>query len=51
MGTDELIFYGGLALAGVSLAAGLAGYVVFRIRYNRMQARFDEEYGPRIDKL
>ncbi len=43
--TNEMMFYGGIALAALS-AAGLAVYLLlFRLRKQRLNMRLDEEYG------
>lgn len=41
----EMLFYGGIALMGVSAASGVIAIIVFKLRSIRLNARLDGEYG------
>ncbi|MDR1641514.1 MAG: hypothetical protein LBT59_17615 [Clostridiales bacterium] len=41
----EILFYGGLILAGFALAAGIATAAVLYFRWKRLSAKLDAEYG------
>lgn len=43
--TDEFMFYGGMALAGGTLLAGLLYFCISQIKKTRLNAQLDEEYG------
>ncbi|MCI8465280.1 MAG: hypothetical protein HFI63_05425 [Lachnospiraceae bacterium] len=45
--SDEVLFYGGIALTACTLAAAAATVLVFKIRTRRLRARLTEEYGPK----
>lgn len=42
----EVLFYGGLALMGVSAVSGLIAFLALRGQRRRLRERLDEEYGP-----
>lgn len=42
----EVLFYGGLALMGVSAASGLIALLILRGQKRRLRERLDGEYGP-----
>lgn len=42
---NEALFYGGTALAAVSLLAGVISLFLCRIKRIRLEAQMDEEYG------
>ena len=42
----EVLFYGGLALMGVSAASGLIALLILWGQKRRLQERLDGEYGP-----
>lgn len=46
---DTILFYGGIALAGVSLLAGMACAVILKISYIRLNVCLDEEYGKKSE--
>ncbi len=43
--TDELLFYGGLILAGGSLVTAVFCFCIFQMNKIRLIARLDMEYG------
>lgn len=43
--TNEVMFYGGIIIAGSSLAAAVIYLVVSHIRKIRIDMQLDEEYG------
>ena len=48
--TDELLFYGGMAIAACSLLALLLCVCIFQIKKVRLNARLDAEYGEQKKK-
>lgn len=44
--TDEVLFYGGLVTAGVSLIMLILSVLIGRIRKLRLNMKLDAEYGP-----
>ena len=45
--SNELFYYGGIALAGLALFAGIISAFVIKIRTMRLHTRFDQEYGEK----
>lgn len=45
--SDSVIFYGGIALAGVSALLAIISIPVFLGRKKRLRMELDEEYGKR----
>ena len=43
--SDEMILYCGLIIASVSILSGIAYLAIYRIRKNKLNAKFDAEYG------
>ena len=48
--SDELLFYGGMAVAGCSLLAMILCLCMSQVRKVRLNARLDAEYGERKKK-
>lgn len=48
--TNEILFYGGIAVAIASLAAALLYFCITQIKKVRLDARLDAEYGERTHK-
>lgn len=46
---DTVLFYGGIALAGASLLAGIICMVILKISYIRLNVCLDEEYGKKSE--
>lgn len=44
---NEMLFYGGLALAGIAAVLGLAALLLFHLLDRQLAAKLDEEYGKR----
>ena len=47
MSMYELMLYIGIAVAGISVAAGITAFVVLLVSKRRLNAKLDEEYGTR----
>ncbi len=47
--TNEILFYGGLAISGISALAAVTCLVCSIMGKTRLEARLDEEYGKRSD--
>lgn len=45
---DEMMFYGGIAVAAAALIVGIVCILVFKIKKIRLDAQFDVEYGAEI---
>jgi len=45
--TDEILFYGGIAIAAISLIAAIFYFSLSQIRRIRLNARLDAEYGEK----
>lgn len=45
MGIDEMLFYGGGAVAGAAVVVGIICFLVSRLRKAKLNARLDKEYG------
>ncbi|MBS6722583.1 MAG: hypothetical protein KH268_06250 [Clostridiales bacterium] len=45
MGVNEMLFYGGIALAIFSLAAAGVFYFLFKRKWKRLQEEMNQEYG------
>lgn len=43
--SDEMILYSGLIIASASILTAIAYYLIYKIRKNRLNAKFDAEYG------
>lgn len=43
--TNEALFYGGIAVAGCSLAAAVIYFSIAYVRWIRLNIKLDEEYG------
>jgi len=43
--TDEMIFYGGLAISAVTLVSGIICLLLLKMKRIRLDAQFDAEYG------
>lgn len=43
--TDELLFYGGIALAGGALLLSIVSFLILQIHSIRLNGQLDEEYG------
>lgn len=48
--TDEILFYGGLIMGGIVLAALVVYLCVSRVGLAKLNARLDAEYGEREKK-
>lgn len=48
--SDELLFYGGIVVTACACVGAVIAVAVARIRTLRLNARLDEEYGPKIKK-
>ena len=50
--TDEMLFYGGVVVAGIVLVLAIILFVIFYIDKIKLNLKFDKEYGeiPRIQK-
>lgn len=44
---SELLFYGGIAVMAAALLAAVVAAVILRISGKRLQARLEEEFGPK----
>lgn len=44
--SNELIFYSGLIITGITVIAAVIFFFVSRISGRRLKAKLDEEYGP-----
>lgn len=44
---DAVLFYGGIALAGTALLAGILCIVLLKISFIRLNVYLDEEYGKK----
>ena len=49
--SDEMILYVGLIVAAVSILAGIIYYVIYKIQRQKLNAKFDVEYGEVQKKL
>ncbi len=47
---NEMLFYGGIALAAAALLAGLIFFCISQVIGTRLMAQLDSEYGPRVDE-
>lgn len=45
MGFDELLFYGGLLLAGIFFLFGIIAAFLLKLQHMRLERKLDEEYG------
>lgn len=45
--TNEVLFYGGMIVAGGSAAAALIYFILAYVRWIRLSIKLDEEYGKR----
>lgn len=45
--TNEMIFYGGIATAGVSALAAIIFLFIFKMKKIKLNAQLDQEYGKR----
>lgn len=43
--TNELLFYGGIIVAGGSVAAAAIYFILAYVRWTRLSIKLDEEYG------
>lgn len=43
--SSSILFYGGLALAGLAAAGGIFAAVLFHVLRARLRKRLEEEYG------
>ena len=43
--TDEILFYGGLILAGLAGVSGIIYFLLYRIKRMRLESQMDKEYG------
>lgn len=48
--TDELLFYGGAVCAAAAFLAEIVCLLLFRIKKLRLDAKMDQEYGPKESK-
>lgn len=47
MATSDLLFYGGIALMGIAVAAAVAACIIFSISGKRLKAQLEKEFGNR----
>ena len=45
--TNEMLYYGGLALAALALVVGVVSGLILKIRSMRLNMHFDREYGEK----
>lgn len=45
--TDEIMFYGGVAVAGGSALAAIIFFCIFKVKKIKLNAQLDREYGKR----
>lgn len=45
MNCNQLLFYGGIALAAVTLVLGAACLAIYKVKTVRLEAQLDYEYG------
>lgn len=45
MGINEILFYGGIVLSILSLAAAGVSSILFRRKWKRLQEEMNQEYG------
>lgn len=43
--SDQMILYVGLIVASASILSGIAYSVIYKVRKNKLNKRFDDEYG------
>ena len=48
--TDELLCYGGAALAGITMTAAVLYLLISKIQFLRLESRLDHEYGTGLRK-
>lgn len=48
--TNEMLFYGGIAVSVISLVMALLYFCLTQIKKVRLDTRLDAEYGKRTDK-
>ncbi len=48
--TNEALFYGGIAVAGCSLAAAVIYFSIAYVRWMRLNIKLDEEYGKKEER-
>ena len=44
---SELLFYSGIGLMGLSVAIGLAAFIILRISGKRLKRKLETEYGKK----
>lgn len=47
---DEILFYAGIVMVVIALISGIVCAFLFKIKGVRLEAQFDIEYGPKIQK-
>lgn len=47
--TNEMMFYGGIAIAATALIAGLVCLLFLRVKKSKLDTQLDAEYGAEID--
>ena len=47
MGISDLLFYGGLLVAGCSIFCGIIATIILRKRKEQLQLQLEREYGKR----
>lgn len=48
--TNEMIFYSGIAITGLTLVVSIFVYFIFRIKIERLQNQLNIEYGEEEKK-
>ena len=48
--SDELLFYGGIAVAACACVGAVIAACGAKIKIMRLNARLDEEYGPKVKR-
>lgn len=48
--SDEIMLYGGLIVASLSVLSGIVYFVIYAIRKRKLNEKFDAEYGKVQDK-
>lgn len=46
--TNEMLFHGGLFIAGAAVSAGIIFFIVMIFVYFNLQRKLDKEYGEKI---